>query len=694
MSRVVFLIFLASICLFSKERVELFAKRVIVKDNTTVEASGDVLVLYDNSIIKVDKALFDKKKSTLKLLGDVEMIGKKENRLYSNSLTINLKDKDIYINNIFLGSEDNLWIDAKSAKKVGNHYKLTDSRVSSCNRSNPDWTIEFKKADYYEDREFLIMKDAKVRFYNTTIFYLPYLAFPTVHKRTTGLLYPRFKYTNRDGFVYEQSYFYAKEPNWDIELTPQFRLKRGIGAYVTLRFVDSNHSRGFFRTGYFKNKDSYATSNNLNSSHQGFEIFYSSSNILPTGVLPKEYRSGFYLNGIYLNDREYLNLQKDKISSYVSSNLIESRLNAFVYNSKNYIGVYGKYNIDVSQDSNERTIQELPSIHYHRYLQRIYKNLLFYTLDTKVNNYTRTKGSTATQVELDLPITFSTSFFNNYLDFSASENLYLTRVDFRNINPKYTNYYYYYRNYHKITLSSDLVKRYQNFTHVLNPNITYIIPSSQKEEPLEYNYLATEKKELFTTYTEEEQISVGFKQYFFNRLISNFSHSFWYSHYPKREKSQGDIINEIEYKRGNINIYNNLKYALEERELHSLTTSLTYNKSNYDIMLTHFYNNDLLFNNKKTSFLQSRVDYKIDKEDTYIVKFDYNLEKGYNHEWSLGWQHRQKCWSGKVSIGQEIVPNRDSSFKNTALYVELNLYPIGGIKQNFEEDFSSQGDRK
>ena len=694
MFKQILLLTLITISLFSKERVEIFAKEVIAENNTTIKASGDVLVLYDKSLIKVDRAIYNRDSLTLQLDGNVELIGEGDNRLSSNSLTINMANRDISINNIFLGGNDNLWIDANSAKKSGEHYRLKRSKLSSCNRLDPDWTIEFERADYYRDREFLTMRDAKVRFYNTTIFYLPYLALPTVHKRTTGLLYPRFKFTNRDGFVYEQSYFYAEAPNWDIEFTPQFRLRRGVGAYITARFVDSNHSNGYIRVGYFKNRDSYADSNNLNSSHRGFELFYSSNSFIPKGKLPNEYGSGLYLNGIYLNDREYLNLQKNRVSSYVSSNLIESRFNAFVHNTKNYFGLYSRYNIDVSRKSNEETIQELPSLHYHRYLQQLIRGRLFYTLDSRVNNYTRAKGSRATQIELDLPITYYSSIFNDYLNFSISENLYLTRVDFRNINPKYTDYYYFYRNYHTIKLSSDLVKSYKSFRHVLNPTITYVIPSRQVEKPMDYYYLATEKKELFTTYTKEEQISIGFNEYFFSNLNANFSHSLEYNYYPKRAKSQGDIVNSIEYKIDSINIYNSLKFAPEENELRSLTTSLTYNKPNYDIMLTHFYNNDFLFNDKKSSFLQSRFSYYLNSRDSWVSKFDYNLEQGYNHEWSLGWIHKQKCWSGKISIGQEIVPNRDSSFKNTALYLELNLYPIGGIKQNFEEDFSSQGDGK
>jgi len=346
MFKLIVSIFIITLSLFAKERVEIFAKEVIAENNITIRASGDVLVLYEDSLIKVDKVIYNRKKGILKLRGNVEMIGDKDNRLYSNSLIIDIKNRDISINNIFLGADDNLWIDATNAKKEGEHYILEDSKVSSCDKLNPDWTIEFEKADYYKDKELLTMKDARVRFYDTTILYLPYFAFPTVHKRTTGLLYPRFKFTSRDGFVYEQSYFYAEEPNWDIEVSPQIRQRRGVGAYLTARFVDSNHSSGYFRTGFFKNKESYANDKHLNSTHKGFELFYSSTSFIPKEYLPKEYSSGFYLNGIYLNDREYLNLQKNRVASYVSSNLIESRLNAFTYNTKNYFGVYGKYNID------------------------------------------------------------------------------------------------------------------------------------------------------------------------------------------------------------------------------------------------------------------------------------------------------------------------------------------------------------
>ncbi|MCK4442760.1 MAG: LPS-assembly protein LptD [Sulfurovaceae bacterium] len=691
MFRLLILLLLLSLSLLSKEVIEVYAKIVQARGKSFV-ARDSVVILYNHSIIKADKATYNKNSSLLTLEGKVEMINQDSNVLSSNKLVINTADKSVKIEKIFLGGEENLWMDASSADKQKEKYILKNSKISSCNIYNPDWTIEFDKATYYKDKEFVTMKDAKVRFYDTTILYLPYLAFPTLTKRTTGLLYPRFKASQKEGIVYEQPIFYVPSENWDVEFDPQVRLKRGVGGYVTTRFVDSNHSNGYFRTGYFRNKDSYANSNHLNKEHTGAELFYQSTDFLPKTSSLSNYKQGFYINAIYLNDREYLNLQKSSASSLISSNLIESRLNAFIDSDDDYLALYGRYNIDISQENNNHTIQNLPSLQYHHYIDRFMKSNIFYTADVEFDNYTRVSGSTASQAQIDLPITYYDSFFNDYLDFSFSENLYLTRVGFRNLTQKGDNFYSYYRNYHTVELSTDLSKNYNGYIHTIRPSIKYILPSLENESPTEYQELSEEKKELFVTQTQEEQLSFALSQYYFDSFLDmRFFHSLGYTQYPNRLKSKGDMINEIGYSDNNFNFYNNLKYAWNEQEIHSMTSSLGYNQSNYDIMLTHFYNNDFLFNNKKSSFVQAQFDLHYQDKNSWFANIDYDLEKGYNHQWSIGLKHKQKCWSGRVSIGQEVVPNIDNSFRNTALSFELNLNPIGGIRQSIEDDFSSQG---
>ena len=677
-----------TLSLFSKEQIEVFAQKVLATKDF-LKAQGDVLILYNGDLLKSKRATYDKNSSLLILNGNVEMLGKEENRASSNELIINTKSQTVEFQELLIRTEQDLWIEAKKATRNREHYKIFNSKLSSCNKANPDWTIEFAEAHFRKDRQFISLKDARVRFFDTTIFYFPYLAFPTINKRTSGLLFPKFSVSDMEGVGYEQPYFYAPSNNLDIEFNPQIRTSRGYGGHVTARYVDSNHSSGLFRTGYFNNFKSYAQTNNLHHEHYGFELQYNSTDFLPKSDFFDAYQSGLYLNSIYLTDLEYLNVQKDSASSLINSNLIESRFNAFIYDEERYLGLYSKFYIDTSKRSNNQTLQELPTLHYHNYMKQIFTDKIFYSFDAKVHNYTRATGSRACQTEFNLPITYYDSFFNDYLDFSLSENLYLSDVFFSNLG--YTSERYrYYRNYHTVELSSDLIKAYGENTHTIHPSIKYTRPSLESEEPNSYNALNENQKELFVTQVEKEKVSMGVSQYYYNKeLEMNFFHRLAWVEYPNEELDQGDINNEISYQRESLTFYSNLFYSLDKDKIHSLTTSLSYNQSNYDIMLTHFYNNDFIVKNATTSFINTSLVHNYNEHNQWFFNYDYDLKQNFNHQWDVGWTHRQKCWGSKVSFGQERIPNIERSFKNNKIYFELTLNPFGGIAQN--QEFSSQG---
>lgn len=684
--RTLFLSLLVTTVLFGKETIEVFAEDVKATADY-FEASGDVVILYDGAMLKANRATYDKNSSRLTLNGEVEMLSETENRVSSNELVIDTSTKAVEFKKLFLTTEENLWIDATKATKEDENYKIFDSKLSSCNKADPDWTIGFSEAFYRKDKNFITLKDAELIFFNRKIISLPYIAFPTIDKRTTGLLFPNFKFSDTEGLGYAQPFYYAPTDNIDVEINPQVRTVRGVGTHITTRFVDSNHSFGEFTTGYFKNFGSYSDKNSLNREHYGFEFLYNSTDFLDLD----EYQSGLYVNATYLNDLEYLNTQKDTASSLINSNLIESRLNVFVYDENDYFGLYAKYYIDMSKESNTETIQELPTFHYHRYMNYLLSDKIFYTVDARLHHYTRVKGSRAKQLEIDIPITYYDSFFNDYLDFSLSENLYLSQVNFSNLKNNNDNYRYY-RNFHTMEFSSDLTKQYDGNVHTFHPSIVYTKPSFEKENPVDYADLNQEQKELFVTQTKKENISFGLGQYYYNNnLEMNLYHRLAWVHFPKEMLNRGDVNNELAYEGENLNLYSNLFYSLDKNKIHSLTTSLGYNQSNYDIMFTHFYNYDFVLDQEKTSFVNTAFTHNYNKHNQWFFNYDYDLEKSFNHQWFVGWSHRQKCWGAKLSIGQERIPNLDSSFRNNMLYFELNLNPLGGISQNIEQKISSQG---
>lgn len=679
---------LFTISLFSQEQIEVFAQNVSATKDF-FKASGDVLILYNGDLLKSKRATYDKKSARLTLTGNVEMLGKEENRASSERLVINTKSKKVEFKKLLITTEQDLWIKAEKATRNREHYQIYNSKLSSCDKINPDWTIEFAEAHFRKEREFITLKDARVRFFDTTILYFPYMGFPTVDERTTGLLFPKFQLSQKDGFVYQQPYFYAPVNNVDVEFNPQIRTSRGYGGHVTARYVDSNHSSGLLRTGYFRNFKDYSNDTHLNREHYGVELHYNSTDFLPKSGIFKGYESGLYLNATYLNDLEYLNLQKHSASSLVNSNLVESRFNAFLYDEKDYFAFYSKIYIDTSKQSNTDTLQELPTLQYHHYLNELFVNELFYSFDAKVHNYTRLKGSRATQMELSLPITYHNAFFDDYLDFSLSENLYLSDVFFSNLGYS-SERYRYYRNYHTLELSSDLIKSYGENAHTLHPYLKYSRPSLENEEPQSYSALKDNQKELFVTQTEREQLSMGLSQYYYDsQLQMTLFHNLAWVDYPNEALEQGEINNELSYQGDSMAFYSNLFYSLNKDKIHSLTTSISYNQSNYDIMLNHFYNNDFKVKDSSTSFIGGSFRHNYNKHNQWFFNYDYDLKQDFNHQWDIGWSHRQKCWGAKLSLGQERIPNIKDNFINNKIYFELRLNPFGGISQN--QEFSSEG---
>ena len=244
---------------------------------------------------------------------------------------------------------------------------------------------------------------------------------------------------------------------------------RSVGLYSTLRFVDSAHSSGELRVGYFKDKTDYVDDNYLpDDSHYGIEFNYESSKVF-SDKLPQGFTDGLYINTTYLNDIDYLNLQKSKLDHFGLVPLQESRVNYFAYTNDYYTGLNAKYFIDTREESNDETMQILPSVQLHKYLNHFIWDNLTYSADLYLNNFDRKEGATLRQAELKIPLEFTTSFFDDFLNLSLGEEFYYSKFFFGNGDYVHDDFEYY-SNIHKIKFFTDLTKKYDGFVHVLQPS--------------------------------------------------------------------------------------------------------------------------------------------------------------------------------------------------------------------------------
>ncbi|WP_309498844.1 LPS-assembly protein LptD [Sulfurovum sp.] len=663
-----------------KNKIEITAKH-LVSTKTTVTAKDNVLVYYQDSVIKATSAHFDKTKKLLVLDGKIEMIGYQGSKEHSNHMEIYTDTNEVTFDELFLVSKQDVWLYSDDVHKQEGNYTLGASMLSSCDISDPLWKMFFERSLYDSEAHYIRVYDAKVYLWDIPMFYTPYMAFTTNKERSSGLLFPTFGYRSSEGFIYEQPVYWAISPSMDLELNPQIRTSRSLGLYGTFRFVDSAYSSGQLKAGYFKDNASYTEENNLpNESHYGLEFYYDSSRVL-SHKLALDFTDGLYVNTTFLNDIDYLNMQKNNVSQFGLTPLQESKINYFTNSNDYYMGLNAKYFIDTRKANNDDTMQILPSAQFHKYLKHLIWDNFTYSTDFRINNLDRKEGATLNQAELKIPLEFTTSFFDDFLNMTLGEEFYYSKFFFGNGTYVHDDFEYY-SNIHKVKFFTDLTKKYDGFVHVLQPALSYLKPGNEQQSPIEFSSLDDEQKELFAIGLPEEQYNFSLSQYFYDENMKlKFYQRLIQKYYVNRAYKFADTANEMQYSWDKWSLYNNITYAHEFSKIRDSSTRISMHESDYSLSAGYTYKEPLADfpNTISANDVDLRASYMYNKKITLNGGLAYNIDEETSRQWYVGGSYTRDCWSLVTSVRQDITPRPTGFTTDNTFYMQLNFIPFGSV---------------
>ena len=460
----------------------------------------------------------------------------------------------------------------------------------------------------------------------------------------------------------------------------------------TYRFVDSKYSNGEITTGYFKEKTSYAEDENLkNSSHYGLHVMYDRSQLLSTKYDNLE--DGLWIDINYLNDIDYYNTMRNDTFSY--DKLATSRLNYYVKQDQDYFGVYAKYYIDTSKVSNDTTLQELPTLHYHHFTSPLLLDNVLYSVDYKAKNYDRQEGVTAFQNEVDAPFTLYFSLLQDYVHASVSENIYASHIAYGNDNTD-DNEGKYWRNYHKFSLYTELAKPYDNFYHTMYIGLDHIIPSKENED----GYLA----DFIALNTLAKSTSLTLKEFFYNgdgeKKISHKLRQFYYDDYDYK---YGDLENDLKYHiTEQVSLGHSLSYSNEYSKISRNQISINYSDELYTTSLRYTYQDSVY---KENTIYKVIEDTSVDKDYSYVTFYadtryftHYNVFGSINYDvkadefrsWAFGFKKTLKCWDYSIQYKDTTTPKLTSSsidsVNKQGIMFQFNIYPMGSVGYEFSKE--------
>ena len=707
------ILFLIPVCVFSLsaavQDVQLLADDV-KQDKGIVTANKNVVVYSQEYLVTADCAVYDQNNSVIELFGNVNMMKGKDEVSRSNYAKLNLKNNNAAFESLFMMNKDmEVWMRSDESSSDSEYYRVRKAMVSSCNVQDPDWTITSSTAMLNKESKFLHLFNPVFRIANVPVFYLPYFGFSTDTTRRTGLLPPDLGYSKSEGFYYKQPVYFAPYNEWDFELDPQIRTSRGTGIYGAFRFTESPDSKGEISFGMFSDKQRYRdkqtskTSNSAelkNKTHKGVGLKYERDKLIKY-LSEADLQEGMWIDATKLNDIDYLNL-KGRDDDYDS--LVTSKFNYFIANDDHYFGAYAKYYIDTekigSKNENKDTLQELPSLQYHKFTNDLFLPNILYSLDLQSHRYDRKIGVKATQYEFTLPASVHVPLFDDSLTFSFYEYLYASRINYDNKiialddtrEDKHTNFI---NNYHKFTLHTDLAKAYESFYHTLNFGAEYLLPGYRKgnlDDEFIYDKYLNEYENFLAQEQSKEEVSGYLTQYFFNGSGRKVvKHSISQGYYTK-EDEYSNLKNAIYlYPFENLSLYNKLEYSHRDKEFKKLQSGFSYTHDRFWINMLHTMKKNET--SEKDSYFTSSAGVKLPHQYSVIGGWQYDLERSYTKSWRVGLLHHRKCWNYGLIYQRDIEPTTttsgSASTKSNGVYFTISFYPMGGLHYDFSQSSST-----
>ncbi len=690
------------------DKVVIYATN-IDSNATTVKASGGISVAYKEYLLTAQRATYNRKSGDLELYDNIRVNNHGKYKILGKYAKLNIAKKERSFKPFYmLDNDSQVWMSANEGTTKDNDIKISSGVVSGCDPVDPLWTMEFSSSDYQDKIKWVNLYNARLYIYDIPVFYTPYFGYSLDTRRRTGLLTPSLGFSDSEGLYIQQPFYIAEQNWWDLELLPQVRTNRGSGIYETFRFVDSKTSKGEFRAGYFKEKDSYFTENKLqNQSHYGFNFKYDNNDFI-NQWFAKNYagQSGIYVDINHMNDVDYINLTTNDNTNQATSTQILSRVNLFYNTSRNYFGGYLKYYEDLTQPTNADTLQKLPTLHYHHYLNTLLKDHLLYSLDVQGNNIYRTEGKRVIQTDINLPVALQSALFDEYLNVSYQANLYLQYSSFSGTSTSVSAPFdyktgYFARNYHTFSASTQLTKRYEKYTHVIGMAMSYNQSSWETKtgyykdvadycsDPDNQSDIGFQTRcEFYHLANIENAAKVDFTQYLYDEkqheiLFHRLSQRILYSNIQR----YGELENELDYKiTSYLNIYNNMFYNYDKNRFSKIFNKLSVSKYGVTFAASHLFKDNFLQptadKERYTSYLTTYLKYIYSSHYSYNATYNYDLQTQEKKSASIGFMYKKRCWDFGVKYAENNRPvltnasTDKSSVYDRYIYLTVVLKPF------------------
>jgi LPS-assembly protein len=237
------------------QKIEVTADKLSAADGgTKIEASGNVEIKRDQLILKADELRMDRGTQDVEAKGKVSVDSPEWKVRSADAVQFNLgretgegQNADIFI------EQGHVSITGRRFQKFeGQAFHVDDVFFTTClcESGTPHWRISAEQMDLSAEGVATIRKGY---FYvlDVPVFYLPYGILPVRTERQTGFLFPKLGSSTKEGFRFQQPFFWAISKSSDATLTFDIESRARVGLLGELRTLFDKNSDFQVDSSYF-----------------------------------------------------------------------------------------------------------------------------------------------------------------------------------------------------------------------------------------------------------------------------------------------------------------------------------------------------------------------------------------------------------------------------------------------------------
>jgi len=236
----------------NEEPVQISADHIIQGvDKDSILAWGRVKLKHLDRTLWADKVMVNNKTGIGKARGHVILVTADGTRMKARESLFDLKSKKGKLFKTKGTIADKFHITGKEVERLStNHFILDDATLTTCEGVLPAWKIEAKTADIVSgDRA--IFNEAIIKVKNIPILYLPIGYIPINRKRKSGFLFPTFGWSDVEGLLFHEEFFWAIN-RWSDATINTKRLLGGWQHGLDYRYIASKTESGTISGKFYK----------------------------------------------------------------------------------------------------------------------------------------------------------------------------------------------------------------------------------------------------------------------------------------------------------------------------------------------------------------------------------------------------------------------------------------------------------